>query len=1135
MKFLKTGLSVALAVTGLALVPSATSAAPGAAQRPGNDPSAVSKLRAAADGSVRISTESATGKVSLAAVHGAKADLLPTVAAKDKAGAIAKADQYLAEFGTAFGLADGQAKRSNVHQDRFGWTVTYTQDYRGLPVFGAALKASIDNDGDLTSVAGYAAPVSGLSTDTRLSAAQAGQRAVGFVKSDPPTSESGAAADTSGVKAASNTLFVYRLGATRGASGANILAYGVEVSNGSNVRDMVFIDANTGKPVNRYSMVSDALERELYETSPATTPVWKEGDAFPGSLNQDQQNLVNSTGESYWLYENTFGRDSYDGEGATMKTVNNDPRIRCPNANWNGVTTNYCNGVTSDDVVSHEWGHAYTEYTSGLIYQYQSGALNESYSDVWGETIDLINGREDEDEGDINAKREVGTCDPTAPPRLLVKITAPASAAGDCTAAAAGAGFGTPYTTTPVTADVVVALDASNPAGPSTTDGCSTYTNASAVSGTYVYVDRGTCNFQAKVDIAAAAGATGIVFGNNAAGLPINVAGTSTIPGFMVTQGDGTRIKAAGSVTMTIQAEDVSGRTPTTRWLMGEKSTAFGGAIRDMWNPTCYGDPGKVTDAEYNCDPALTDAGGVHTNSGVPNHAYALLVDGGTYNGQTITGIGLDKAANIWWRAQTAYLTPTSDFTNAADAFESSCEDLVGKPINELSTETEGTPAAATPITAGDCHSVVAAVKATEMRKDPVQCNFQPLLAPGRLSACGDDTVTSTTMLEDFEDGLTGWTADVQQGTVGPGGPPSVNNFPWEASNSAPGGHTGGVAYGPAPDAGACEDPVEDISSRNGIASPAYTVPAGVSARVSFLHYVQTEAGYDGGNIKASINGGAYNLVPLSAFLFNGYNTTQQSAATNTSPLAGQASFSGTDGGKTLGSWGQSVISMAKLGAKAGDKVSFRFDIGRDGCGGNQGWYVDDIEMSVCLKKADITATHVPDPSVYGKASTVTVSAPRGATGTVTLMSGSTTVGSATLDEGSATIAVPAKTPAGRYGWTLAYSGDGAYGPLSVPVQATIKKASTTTKVTSAPAKVKVGKKAKVKVKVTSAAGAVNGKVVLASGGKVIGTGMLKNGVATITTKLFKKLGSVRVVARYLGSNNFGASKAAPMRIRVTK
>ncbi len=105
---------------------------------------------------------------------------------------------------------------------------------------------------------------------------------------------------------------------------------------------------------------------------------------------------------------------------------------------------------------------------------------------------------------------------------------------------------------------------------------------------------------------------------------------------------------------------------------------AFGGAIRDMWNPTCYGDPGKVTDAEYNCDPNLSDSGGVHSNSGVPNHAYALLVDGGSFNGQTVVGIGIDKAANIWWRAQTAYLTPSSDFTAAADAFEASCADLVG-------------------------------------------------------------------------------------------------------------------------------------------------------------------------------------------------------------------------------------------------------------------------------------------------------------------------------------------------------------------------------------------------------------------------------------------------------------------------
>ena len=102
---------------------------------------------------------------------------------------------------------------------------------------------------------------------------------------------------------------------------------------------------------------------------------------------------MNGTGESYWLYKNAFNYESYDDEDSTMRTVNNDPTIACPNANWNGVTTNYCDGVTSDDTVSHEWGHAYTEYTSGLVYQWQPGAMNEAYSDIWGETVDMVNAR----------------------------------------------------------------------------------------------------------------------------------------------------------------------------------------------------------------------------------------------------------------------------------------------------------------------------------------------------------------------------------------------------------------------------------------------------------------------------------------------------------------------------------------------------------------------------------------------------------------------------------------------------------------------------------------------------------------------------------------------------------------------
>ena len=66
-----------------------------------------------------------------------------------------------------------------------------------------------------------------------------------------------------------------------------------------------------------------------------------------------------------------------------------------------------------------------------------------------------------------------------------------------------------------------------------------------------------------------------------------------------------------------------------------------------------------MSDAQYHC--ATTDGGGVHSNSGVPNHGYALLVDGGTYNSQTVTAIGLVKAAHIYWRAQSVYQVPTTE------------------------------------------------------------------------------------------------------------------------------------------------------------------------------------------------------------------------------------------------------------------------------------------------------------------------------------------------------------------------------------------------------------------------------------------------------------------------------------------
>jgi Zn-dependent metalloprotease len=946
---------IALAVLGATLVATpALQAQAGPAPTKADD-NGVQAMKNEADGLVSLSGESATGRVGFIRVKG-NGDLMPSRTAAGRADAAAKADAYLDKYAANFGARPGELTRKGTDATATGWTVTYTQSYEGVPVFGSMLRAQVDEQGDLTAVNGYAAPSLSLSTDPRIDAAAAAERAVGTVRANPPGHEGDA--DTTGIRAASTDLTVYRLGATKGEAGTSILAWVVEVTNNANVRDVVFLDAATGKLVNRYSLIHDGLSRELYEGTYSRKGLrWSEGDRFPGRLDVDQQNEVLGTGESYWFFKNAFGRDSFDGAGKKMITVNNDPRISCPNANWNGVTTNYCTGVSSDDVVAHEWGHAYTEYTHGLIYQWQSGALNESYSDIWGETIDLINGRMDADEGDINAKRPMGVCSTHSPARPVVLINSPATIAKECESGAAS--FGPQLDGTGVSGDVALAVDNGAPLpdgtpSTSTSDACTALTNASAVAGKIALVDRGACAFTVKVKNAQDAGAVAVLVADNVEATPSGMSGVDaaiTIPSVRIRLSDGNLIKSElpnGPVNVTMK--DASGdRHDSYRWLMGEDSDAFGGAIRDMWSPTCYGDPGKVSDAEYYC--ASDDGGGVHSNSGVPNHGYALLVDGGNYNGVSVKALGMDKAAAIYFRAMTEYQTPTSDFADHADALAASCSDLVGLPITALTTAANAKTSPAASIRRGDCAQVDNMAAAVELRQDPTQCAFKPLLDPNTPELCGAGGTETQVWSEDFEDGLAGW--GTEQEVVFAGGFGAA----WEATSNAPGGHAGGVAFGPAPDRGECSNGAGDFSSRDSIISPAVTVPAGDQAvRMSFEHYVSTESGYDGGNVKISVNGGAYTVVPASAYRFN-KPTRLTDASTNTNPLAGQEGFTGTDGGEIGGTWGTSQVDLTAAGVKPGDTVTFRFDIGRDGCGGLEGWAVDNVEVVTCALAAGATAS----------------------------------------------------------------------------------------------------------------------------------------------------------------------------------
>ena len=161
----------------------------------------------------------------------------------------------------------------------------------------------------------------------------------------------------------------------------------------------------------------------------------------------------------------------------------------------------------------------------------------------------------------------------------------------------------------------------------------------------------------------------------------------------------------------------------------------------------------------------------------------------------------------------------------------------------------------------------------------------------------------------------------------------------------------GRAFFGADPDIGTCAAGGDETAVLH-LDSPKITIPASVKApMLTFNHWVATEPGWDGGNVKISVNGGPWLLVQPADFVYNPYNMTLATAAQgNTNPIAGEPAFSGTDGGSVDGSWGRSIVNLAPY-AKPKDKIRLRFDIGNDGCSGNIGWFVDDVTVYQCQSR----------------------------------------------------------------------------------------------------------------------------------------------------------------------------------------
>ncbi len=110
-----------------------------------------------------------------------------------------------------------------------------------------------------------------------------------------------------------------------------------------------------------------------------------EGDAAVGDPDVDRAH--DFSGETYDYFSETHNRDSYDNLGATLSSTAHY-RLDFQNAFWNGVQMVYGDGYAVKDVAAHEMTHAVTEYAAKLEYRWQSGALNESFSDIFAAMVD---------------------------------------------------------------------------------------------------------------------------------------------------------------------------------------------------------------------------------------------------------------------------------------------------------------------------------------------------------------------------------------------------------------------------------------------------------------------------------------------------------------------------------------------------------------------------------------------------------------------------------------------------------------------------------------------------------------------------------------------------------------------------
>ncbi|MEP7204477.1 MAG: M4 family metallopeptidase, partial [Ilumatobacteraceae bacterium] len=381
------GLGAAAALVGTAVsygAPSVNAVGP-------TTSSLTAELQHASNGRAKIALRHETGAATF--VGGALGSPLqaaggsPSVAAR----------RFIDHYGLMFGVSKPVTDLTEMGSFDAGSQVTavrFQQRYHGVPVLAGEIAVQVGSNGNVLSTSGEALPNITVDTTAQVSATDAANMARNLA-----AKYDGVAAEL--LTTTEPELWIYdpSLIGADGPAGARLVWRVDARTDVGDVDRLVLIDAQSGDVALQFSQREDALNREVCDnnsssTLPCASPVRVEGG--PPVTNADVNGAYDLSGVTHSFYFTRFGRDSVDGHGlklqSTVRYCPTPSSADCPylGAFWNGSQMVYGAGfATVDDVVGHELTHGVTQYTSQLFYYGESGAINESMSDVMGELIDL--------------------------------------------------------------------------------------------------------------------------------------------------------------------------------------------------------------------------------------------------------------------------------------------------------------------------------------------------------------------------------------------------------------------------------------------------------------------------------------------------------------------------------------------------------------------------------------------------------------------------------------------------------------------------------------------------------------------------------------------------------------------------